>query len=343
MTTDTFLFLFVFGTLSMARLSYSNKRFLALSVSLSMSIGAIQVPALPFFSVWADSLDKRPDINIAQSTPQSPQILEAEAPFDWTMLAEEAEESVKDSGESSEVKTIPDIPVFPTGTFELLGDQINTPKPPAILEIEDETVSVYEKTARTVVTVKSLLGNLPSTGAGVIVDGRGLILTSRHVLGESHWVSVTLENGDKYRGEVIKSLQSPVDMALIRIHPKMPLPTITLGDSDRVKVGQRVMAIGNPYGFERTLTVGIISRWDKTRNRFQTDAAINPGNSGGPLLNRRGEMIAISQSIYNPEGSQANIGIGFAAPINIAKPMLQEVLTSKIWTTPLTQMAQSKP
>lgn len=317
-----------------------------------MSIGAIQVLALPISSVWAESYENRLDINIAQTTPQSPQMQEADAPFDWTMLADEAEGSFaegsfNDPSEKSEIQTIPNIPVFPTGTFELLGDQINTPKPvipevPSIQEMENDTVSVYEKNARTVVTVKSLLGNLPSTGAGVIVDTRGLILTSRHVLGDSHWVSITLENGEKYRGEVIKSLQSPVDMAIIRIHPKTALPTITLGDSDQVKVGQSVMAIGNPYGFERTLTVGIISRWDKARNRFQTDAAINPGNSGGPLLNRKGEMIAISQSIYNPEGSQANIGIGFAAPINIAKPMLQEVLTRNIWTTPLDIMAQNK-
>jgi S1-C subfamily serine protease len=331
----------------MALTPFNTKRLLALGAALSLTMLIAQEGPITLFRVWAEPLDKHPDINIAQTSPQAAKLLDADAPFDWTMLADEESKGEPSDAESM---TPPEVPVFPaqrfesgvfkTGSFELLGDQINTnntfeyDRAIEDKEIEDETISVYEKTARAVVTVKSLLGNLPSTGAGVIVDGRGLVLTSRHVLGESHWVAVTLESGEKYRGEVIKSMQSPVDMALIRIHPKTLLPTIALGDSDRVKVGQRVMAIGNPYGFERTLTVGIISRWDKVRNRFQTDAAINPGNSGGPLLNRKGEMIAISQSIYNPEGSQANIGIGFAAPINIAKPMIQDVWSSNALNTP---------
>jgi S1-C subfamily serine protease len=100
-----------------------------------------------------------------------------------------------------------------------------------------------------------------------------------------------------------------------------------LGNSAVIKVGQKVLAIGNPYGFDRTLTLGIISRLDRQRNRIQTDASINPGNSGGPLLNTDGEIIGINQSIFNPEGRRTNIGIGFAVPVDAAKDFIREIAT----------------
>jgi serine protease Do len=90
-------------------------------------------------------------------------------------------------------------------------------------------------------------------------------------------------------------------------------------------VGQKVLAIGNPFGFERTLTTGIISRSDYDRHRIQTDAAINPGSSGGPLINSKGEVIGINQSIYNPDNNKSNIGISFAVPINSAKIFLSDI------------------
>ena len=96
-----------------------------------------------------------------------------------------------------------------------------------------------------------------------------------------------------------------------------------LGSSHNVKVGQKVLAIGNPFGFNNTLTVGIVSRIDTQRNKIQTDAAINPGSSGGPLIDTNAEVIGINQSIYNPDNNKSNIGIGFAVPIDSAKKFLK--------------------
>ena len=105
---------------------------------------------------------------------------------------------------------------------------------------------------------------------------------------------------------------------MIKIDTKEDLQLAKFGDSDLVKVGQRVLTIGCPFGFKNTLTTGIISRIDYERNKIQTDAAINPGCSGGPLLNLNGEIIGINQSIYNPDNNRSNIGIGFALPSNYA-------------------------
>ena len=119
------------------------------------------------------------------------------------------------------------------------------------------------------------------------------------------------------------------DLALLKITPKERLQTIKLGDSEAVKVGQKVLAIGNPFGFSGTLTQGIVSRIDYTKNKIQTDAAINPGNSGGPLVNTSGEVIGISQSIYNPDNNKSNIGIGFAIPVNSIKEYIDLAKISK--------------
>ena len=100
------------------------------------------------------------------------------------------------------------------------------------------------------------------------------------------------------------------------------MKTVKLGNSSKIKVGEKVLAIGNPFGFSGTLTQGIISRIDYAKNRIQTDAAINPGSSGGPLLNEKGEIIGINQAIYNPDNNISNIGIGFATPINLIKEYL---------------------
>ena len=120
------------------------------------------------------------------------------------------------------------------------------------------------------------------------------------------------------------TLKGGNDLALIKINTKKPLKPIVLGNSTEVKVGQKVLAIGNPFGFNNTLTTGIISRLDKERNKIQTDAAINPGSSGGPLVNSSAEVIGINQSIYNPDNNKSNIGIGFAVPINEAKEFIRK-------------------
>ena len=184
-------------------------------------------------------------------------------------------------------------------------------------------VSVYERISPSIVGVE---GNVPdgiSSGTGCVVDASGVILTSSHVISNCKEIDVTVSNGKIYRAKIISVLGDNKDLALLKIEPTSPLKPIKIGDSEKIKVGQKVLAIGNPFGFNGTLTTGIVSRIDYERNKIQTDAAINPGSSGGPLLNASGEVIGISQSIYNPDNNKSNIGIGFAVPINEAKLLLK--------------------
>ena len=113
-----------------------------------------------------------------------------------------------------------------------------------------------------------------------------------------------------------------INPAIVLVEAQMLDGLSKLGDSSMVKVGQKVLAIGNPFGFNGTLTTGIVSRIDYERNKIQTDAAINPGSSGGPILNANGEVIGISQSIFNPDNNKSNIGIGFAVPANEVKKLV---------------------
>ena len=193
---------------------------------------------------------------------------------------------------------------------------------------EDETVAeIYEKITPAIVSVEADLKDGLSSGTGCIIDSKGIILTSSHVIDSASDIQVTMSTGEVFKGETLSLLGKDKDLALIKISPKRPLPTIKLGDSEKVKVGQRVLAIGNPFGFNGTLTTGIVSRIDYSKNKIQTDAAINPGNSGGPILNIHGEVIGISQSIYNPDNNISNIGIGFAVPVNEAKNFIKLTLS----------------
>ena len=188
---------------------------------------------------------------------------------------------------------------------------------------ELNTINVYENVSPSIVSVDVDINDGISSGTGFIVDQAGTILTSGHVIEGHKKIKITLSNGEKYDGQLISDTETG-DFALIKIKPKKNLSVIKLGDSSRIKVGQKVLAIGNPFGFSRTLTEGIVSRVDKTKNKIQTDAAINPGCSGGPLLNTDGEVIGINQSIYNPDNNKSNIGIGFAIPVNLAKNFINE-------------------
>ena len=178
------------------------------------------------------------------------------------------------------------------------------------------------------------------TGSGFVIDGeKGLILTNNHVLGGSQKIVVTFADQSKYDAEVLT--KDPVnDLGLIRINPRKKLPSLRLGESEGLQVGQKVLAIGNPFGFDGTLTTGIISSLNRAirdeTNRelegmIQTDAAINPGNSGGPLLDSQGNVIGINTAIYGPGG---NIGLGFAMPINKAKAMLVDYRSGKSYKRP---------
>lgn len=187
---------------------------------------------------------------------------------------------------------------------------------------ENAFTRIYEKITPAIVAIDAQLDEGVSSGTGCVIDPRGIILTSSHVINKAKNIEVTTSNGQSYKGEVVAVLKDKNDLAIIKINPKNQLPVISFGNSENVKVGQRVLAIGNPFGFRGTLTTGIISRIDYQRKKIQTDAAINPGCSGGPLLNLDGEVIGINQSIYNPDNNRSNIGIGFAVPVNYAKDFI---------------------
>ncbi len=167
-----------------------------------------------------------------------------------------------------------------------------------------------------------------SLGSGFIVDPQGFIITNNHVVENADEVLVKLDNEKEYKATIVGK-DAKTDIALLRIDGVTDLTSASLGDSDSLRVGDWVMAIGNPFGLDHTVTAGIVS----AKGRFigagnyddyiQTDAAINPGNSGGPLLNVRGEVVGINSAIFSRTGG--NIGIGFAIPINLAKELLPQL------------------
>lgn len=183
---------------------------------------------------------------------------------------------------------------------------------------------LYQKINPAIVSIDSHLKKGISCGTGCIIEQDGTILTSAHILEDGKDIIITMYNGEDYKAEIIKKFGEKKDIAILKINVPYKLKTVKLGDSGKVRVGDSVLAIGNPFGFNGTLTKGIVSRIDYSNDRIQTDAAINPGSSGGPLLNTRGEIIGINQAIYNPDNNISNIGIGFATPVNIIKEYLSE-------------------
>src|SRR5690242_4330012 len=235
---------------------------------------------------------------------------------------------------------------YRSGTFRL----VNSPSPKVeITEAasnepldgeEQNNISVYRKNIGSVVNITSravtldfFYGLVPQEGqgSGFILDHDGHILTNYHVIADAQRIEVTLHNRKKYRATVVGQDRSQ-DLAIIQI--KAPdLNPMTMGDSKNLQVGQKVYAIGNPFGLSGTLTSGIVSSIRQVQEpdgviideAIQTDAAINPGNSGGPLLNSRGEVIGINTMIASNVGQ--NAGIGFAIPINTAKAVLNDLVT----------------
>lgn len=187
---------------------------------------------------------------------------------------------------------------------------------------EEVYISVYENINPAIVTIDGIISDGFTAGTGCIINPNGTILTGSHVVSQTKELEVTTYDGKVYKAKVLANMGKNKDLALIKIEPKGKLKTVKFGDSDGLKIGQRVLTIGNPFGFSGTLTQGIISRIDYAKGKIQTDAAINPGCSGGPLLNTSGEVIGINQSIYNPDNNISNIGIGFAIPINDAKTFI---------------------
>ncbi len=171
------------------------------------------------------------------------------------------------------------------------------------------------------------------TGSGFVVDDRGLILTNNHVVENADSLEVTLADKSKVAARLV-GRDPENDIAVIRVSvSRDKLTPLRLGDSSQLQVGQMAIAIGNPFGLDRTVTRGVISAVGRNfksdtgrsiRNVIQTDAAINPGNSGGPLLNSRGEVIGVNTAIYTPSGG--SVGIGFAVPVNTVKKLLPQLI-----------------
>jgi S1-C subfamily serine protease len=207
---------------------------------------------------------------------------------------------------------------------------------------EQNNIDVYHRVIPAVVNITSktvaydfFFGSVPEEGqgSGFVIDKEGHILTNYHVVGESSQLEVTLHNKKTYRATVIGRDRAH-DLAVIQIKAPEVTPAV-LGDSKGLQVGQKVFAIGNPFGLAGTMTRGIISSLRPIRSpegayieeAIQTDAAINPGNSGGPLLNSHGEVIGINSMIATG-GSNQSAGIGFAIPINTAKAVLNDLITT---------------
>jgi S1-C subfamily serine protease len=205
---------------------------------------------------------------------------------------------------------------------------------------EQNNISVYRKNIPSVVNVTSRVmtfdffyGLVPQDGqgSGFVIDKDGHILTNYHVIADARQVEVTLHNRKKYKATVVGTDQAH-DLAVIQIKAPDVVPAV-LGDSRNLQVGQKVYAIGNPFGLAGTMTRGIVSSIRPVRepngatigDAIQTDAAINPGNSGGPLMNWHGEVIGINTMILSQVGQ--NAGIGFAIPINTAKAVLNDLMT----------------
>ena len=167
-----------------------------------------------------------------------------------------------------------------------------------------------------------------SLGSGFVIDATGYVITNNHVIDDADEVTVTLSDHTKYKAKII-GRDKKTDLALLKVDAKKDLPFVNLGDSDAMRVGDWVIAIGNPYGLGGSVTQGIISARQRSINAgpfddfLQTDAPINRGNSGGPLFNLKGEVIGINTAIFSPSGG--SIGIGFAIPVALAKPVIDQL------------------
>lgn len=222
-----------------------------------------------------------------------------------------------------------------------------TPKAESVVALTSEemtNIELFERLSPSVVHVTNLalrrdrfsldVTSIPQgTGSGFVWDKKGTIITNYHVIQRAQDVTVTLADGSVFKAKPV-GFEPDKDLAVLKIDaPAEQLTPIPVGRSGNLKVGQKVLAIGNPFGLDRTLTTGVISGLDREiksvsrrpiQGVIQTDAAINPGNSGGPLLDSQGRLIGINTAIYSPSGAYA--GIGFAVPVDVVSRMVPELL-----------------
>ncbi len=210
---------------------------------------------------------------------------------------------------------------------------------------EQQNIAIYQNLNEGVVNVSTqvtgynwFLEAVPQdggTGSGFIIDKKGYVLTNNHVIENADKITLTLADGTQFDASLVgKDVEN--DLAVVKFDPKgRNLTTLPLGTSQGLKVGMKVLAIGNPFALDRTMTTGIVSALGRPLKNangivlhelIQTDASINPGNSGGPLINSRGEVIGINTMIYSPTGG--SVGIGFAVPINTARRIVPELISN---------------
>jgi putative serine protease PepD len=216
------------------------------------------------------------------------------------------------------------------------------PRVEALSDAEKVVIRIYREVSPAVVHITStalaydfFFNQVPQsgTGSGFIINEQGYIVTNNHVVEDAKSLEVTLANGKKMPARLV-GRDPNNDLAVIKVDaPAEKLQVARLGSSEELQVGQMTVAIGNPFGLDRTVTTGVVSSLKRTlrapngreiRDVIQTDAAINPGNSGGPLLNSRGEVIGINTAIFSPTGG--SVGIGFAIPVSTAKRFLPELI-----------------
>lgn len=224
-------------------------------------------------------------------------------------------------------------------TYTVSSDEAN------YTQDEKQNIYVYQKYAPGVVNINTQIAGVNwflepvvqdgGSGSGSIIDKRGYVLTNGHVVKGASKIYVSLSDGTQYEAKIVGQDRDS-DLTIIKFDPPegLVLQTISFGNSKKLKVGQKVIAIGNPYGFNRTMTTGIVSALGRPvknpntqriiRDMIQTDTAINPGNSGGPLLDTEGKMIGVNTMIYSSSGSSA--GIGFAVPAETAVRVVSDLL-----------------
>ena len=239
-----------------------------------------------------------------------------------------------------------DIPASTPFEYNLSPEQLSEVSTEEQFSPEEmENIRIYEKLNDAVVNITTevmtmnwFLEPVPQeggSGSGAIIDTRGYILTNKHVVAKAYKVYVTISDGTTFDGKVV-GIDYENDLAVVKIEPgDKKLTTITMGDSSALRVGQKAIAIGNPFGYERTLTTGVISGLGRPvmtssdskyiiRDMIQTDASVNPGNSGGPLIDSKGRLIGINTMIYSPSGG--SVGIGFAVPVNTARRVVPDLI-----------------
>lgn len=229
------------------------------------------------------------------------------------------------------------------GDSTVLAEQAPAPviADPSLVSDEQNSIDVYKTISPGVAFINTTsvsqdwFGNEQEgkgNGSGSVIDSNGHILTNYHVIEGAQKLTVSFGGDKQYPARVIGG-DPDTDLAIIKIEPPAGMTIVPLGDSDKLVVGQKVLAIGNPFGLDRTLTTGVISglqRPIRARNNrpidaaIQTDASINPGNSGGPLLDKYGKMIGINSQILSPAGG--SVGVGFAVPVNTAKRIVPQLL-----------------